>query len=117
MADDERLTFVLHGENGIVPVDALVDAVKHIAQLVQDVQYIAAKGLKPRPWMVVKLESSEPSITIGPSTLSDIRTVPIVLEALRAVASDDDAAALPPLFGEKPLLDLRALGQGLSKRG
>jgi len=118
MPDDESLTFVLHGENDIVPVDALVDAVKRIAKLVYDVQYVAGRGLKPRPWVIVRLSSSSPSITIRPAVKSTVATVPIVLEGLRAVASEGEMPAeLPAMFGEDALVDLRRIGQGLSKRG
>ena len=118
MADSESLTFVLHGENDIVPVDALVDAVKRIAKLVYDVQYVAGKGLKPRPWVVERLSSSSPaSITIRPAVASSVPTVPIVLEGLRAVVSEDAIPLLPAMFGEDALVDLKRLGQDLAKRG
>lgn len=117
MLDEERLTFVLQGENGIVSVDALVDTVRRISALIYHVQYVVNRGLKPRPWVVEKLSSSAPTITIRPSTAMDAPAVPTFIQALQIISLGDETRTLPPAFDEDALTGLRTIGQGLAKRG
>lgn len=117
MPEKEHLTFVLHGENEIVPVDSLVEAVRRIAALVLSIQTLESKGLKPRPWVVVKLASSNPTITIAPSTDTGSRTSVTVLDGLRMLADGSDSVSLPTAFGESPLEDVSSLGRLLKRRG
>jgi hypothetical protein len=115
MPDEEHLTFVLHGENGIVSIESFVEAVRRVSELVQDVHQAVTKSRTRRTWIVERLQSSEPTITLRPAAVSAFPVVPVIVEGLRQVTAGGDIPSLPPSFGEDALEEVGRMGHVLAR--
>lgn len=103
----EGLTFSIYPDGEAVPVGLFIKAIDNIARLVRDVDYAVTKERTGRRWIVSKLHSSTPTITLRPM-LGDTATMEAIFEGLHLMTTT--VPLEPPVyFTEDALDDLRQM--------
>ncbi len=112
------MTFVINPEAESATVGLLLNSLEHINRLLRDVDYAINGAKSPRNWVIRKLQSSAPSITVQPDIHigHQRQAVKAIGDGLRAVTDGTDYP--PQYFTEQALLNLgkmRRLFRGRNK--
>jgi hypothetical protein len=103
------LTFTLVPEGDNVSLDAMLNALKSVRTLAQDVDLAVTRRTRGRRWVVTDLHSSAPTITIRPAT-EDEGVVAFIGHGLRELTIEAPTAP-PANFTEDALMDVRGLSR------
>ena len=99
----DGLTFVINPETESASVDLLLKSLEDIRRFLRHVDYAIYGSRSRHQWMVRKLQSSAPSITLEPGP-SAAESVDVIGTGLRTVTAGTDRP--PPHFTEQVLEDL-----------
>ncbi|MCH8109095.1 MAG: hypothetical protein IIB15_03105 [Chloroflexi bacterium] len=99
----ESLTFVIQPETQEASIDLFFKSLESIRKLLHDVDYAIHRERTGRRWIISRLGSSAPSLTVQP-LLGDKETVDIIASGIRAVTNGTDQP--PQYFTEEALQDL-----------
>ena len=92
-----EVTFVVNPETEAASVGLLLNSLEHINRLLRDVDYAIYGAKSQHKWVIRKLQSSAPSITVQPeiSNGHGLQAVEVISGGLRAVTVGTDH---PPQF-------------------
>ena len=103
---DDELTFVVNAESEFAPFSLLYKSLEDIRRLLRDVDRAMYGPKSKHEWMVSKLSSSAPTITVQ-ADLNGRQAVEAVDVGLRAVTAGTDRP--PKHFTEEVLVDLQKM--------
>jgi hypothetical protein len=106
MADS--LTWELHPEADNFYLKSMIDSLAKIKKLVQDVDLAVTRERRGRPWIVTRLHSSIPTLTIAPA-INGTETVAAVKEGVRILTAEEEPRIPPIHFSEDALMDLMTM--------
>lgn len=106
MADS--LTFEIHPDTESVWLDTLVKTMADIERLVKQVDLAVTRQKRGRPWVVRRLHSSVPTMTLAPA-LDGMNVVDTIAEGLGVLTSEKEPTAPPEHFSEEALDTLREM--------
>ncbi len=106
----ESLTFTIEPDAQSVPLSVFLKAIEDVHRLVRHVDYAVTREKQGRPWIVERLQSSSPTITIRP-LIDGMGTVETIVGGLQNIA-DGYPTVPPPHFTEEALDALQRM-QGL----
>ena len=98
------MTFVINPEAESASVDLLLNALEHIKRLLRDVDYAIYGANSRSEWVIGKLQSSSPSITVRPHSSNGYlsQSVEVITDGLRDVTIGTD---IPPRFFTEQVLE------------
>ena len=101
-----EMTFIVHPESEAASVSLLLNALGHINRLLRDVDYAILGAKSESHWIIRKLQSSAPSITVQPLSRNGHypQAVEAISNGLRAVTIGTDHP--PQHFTEQALVNL-----------
>ena len=101
-----EVTFVVNPETEAASVGLLLNSLEHINRLLRDVDYAIYGAKSQHKWVIRKLQSSAPSITVQPeiSNGHGLQAVEVISGGLRAVTVGTDHP--PQFFTEQALVNL-----------
>ena len=100
----DNLTFVIQPETQEASIDLFFKSLEDIRKLLRDVDYAIHRERTGRRWVINRLSSSAPTVTVRP-LLDDEETVNIIASGIRAVTNGTDRP--PQYFTEEVLQDLK----------
>jgi hypothetical protein len=106
MADS--LTVALHPENETLWLETLIRAIEDVRRVVKDIDLAVTRDRKGRPWVVTRLQSTVPTITLKPA-VDGTQVVDAIAEGLRVLAGEEDPREVPRYFSEDALDHLREM--------
>jgi hypothetical protein len=106
MADS--LTFEIHPDAESLWLETLLKAIADVRRLVKDVDLAVTRSRKGRPWIVTRLQSSTPTITLRPA-VNGTEVVDTIAEGLGVLAGEQEPRGAPRYFSEDALDDLREM--------
>jgi hypothetical protein len=106
MADS--LTIALHPETETLWLETLLRAIEDVRRIVKDVDFAVTRERKGRPWVVTRLQSTVPTITLRPA-VDGTQVVDAIAEGLQVLAGEEEPPEAPRYFSEDALDHLREM--------
>lgn len=102
----ESITFVVQPENEAASLDLFLKSVQDVTRLIKGVDYVVTRERPRRKWVITRLQSSAPTVTISP--LVHGRTLDVVAQGLRLL-TDKESREPPPHFTADVLRDVKRM--------
>ena len=102
----ESITFVVQPENEVASLDLFLKSIQDVTRLIKGVDYVVTRERPRRKWVITRLASSAPTVTISP--LVGGRTLDVVAEGLRLL-TDEESLEPPPHFTADVLGDVKRM--------
>jgi len=103
----ESFTFEIHPDDDLVPLTLFERTIEDVRRLVKDVDYAVTRRRVGRTWVVTRLQSSAPAISIRPATDSR-EVIGALMDGLRMVVQEQTTEP-PPHFTADALDDLKRM--------
>ena len=102
----ESITFVVQPETEAASLDLFLKSVQDVTRLIKGIDYVVTRERPRRKWVITRLQSSAPTVTISP--LVHDRTLDVVAEGLRLL-TDGESLEPPPHFTAEVLKDVKRM--------
>ena len=115
----KSLTFAIHPTDDSLWLQTLEKTIEDVRKLIKEVDLAVTRERRGRPWIVTRLQSSTPTITIQPA-INGTKVVNAFADGLRVLTAEQEPVELPIHYSEEALdtlLGMRKLFKGKYRLG